>query len=184
MKLRRRAWQEREVCSTSRRWAALAERRPLGPRGARADASCWRAIRDAIETVLTPHQRARLRRARAQRACRSTSSPSASAPPAARSTRRCTTPARKLRAALERRLTDDEPQRLDRCWARRREVGCDECFDQLDEYVELELAARTPTPRCRGCAPTSTAARPAARTTTPCATSFWPSPSPCPARRR
>jgi hypothetical protein len=33
--------------------------------------------------------------------------------------------------ALERLLGPAEP-----------EVGCDECFDQLDRYVELELAGR------------------------------------------
>jgi hypothetical protein len=29
------------------------------------------------------------------------------------------------------------------------ELSCEECFEALDTYVELELAGRTPTPRYR-----------------------------------
>jgi hypothetical protein len=36
-----------------------------------------------------------------------------------------------LKQALGRLLGPDEP-----------EVGCDECFEQLDHYVELEVAGR------------------------------------------
>ncbi len=45
------------------------------------------------------------------------------------------------------------------------EVGCDECFELLDRYVELELAGPTRTPPSRASARTSPAARPAARST-------------------
>ena len=51
------------------------------------------------------------------------------------------------------------------------EVTCDECFELLDEYVELELRGATPTSASPGCARTSRAALPATRTTTACATS-------------
>jgi len=34
-----------------------------------------------------------------------------------------------LKQAIDRLLGPDEP-----------EIGCDECFDELDRYVELELA--------------------------------------------
>ena len=40
-----------------------------------------------------------------------------------------------LRQALGRLLGPPEP-----------EVGCDECFEQLDRYVELELAGADPQP--------------------------------------
>ena len=46
------------------------------------------------------------------------------------------------------------------------ELTCEDCFEELDRYVELELAGRDATPSCRACGRTSRAARPAARTTT------------------
>ena len=94
---------------------------------------------------------------------------------------------RKLRAALagrglsstDRRRDDHEPTRTDdhgRCARCSAPPGpsstCEECFEQLDRYVELELAgARRRRGDARACARTSRAARPAARTTTACARS-------------
>jgi hypothetical protein len=43
------------------------------------------------------------------------------------------------------------------------ELLCDECFEKLDEYVELQLGGAT---RFPGCAPTSRAVPPATRITT------------------
>ena len=66
-----------------------------------------------------------------------------------------------LKQALGRLLGPAEP-----------EIGCDECFDQLDRYVELELAGRRDRRRdSRASEPTSTAAPPAARSTRACARS-------------
>ena len=31
------------------------------------------------------------------------------------------------------------------------EVGCDACFEELDRYVELEIAGEDATPRCLAC---------------------------------
>ena len=44
------------------------------------------------------------------------------------------------------------------------EIGCDACFEELDRYVELELAGRDAA-AAPAFAPTSKAARPAARST-------------------
>ena len=53
-----------------------------------------------------------------------------------------------------------------------RELGCDECFDELDRYVELELAgASSRTGSYPGWRHTCAAARPARRSTRACATS-------------
>ena len=54
---------------------------------------------------------------------------------------------------IEGLLSPDEP-----------EVGCDECFADLDRYVELELAGEDPTPRSPASAPTWPAAWPARST--------------------
>jgi hypothetical protein len=48
------------------------------------------------------------------------------------------------------------------------EVTCEECFELLDEYVELELKGADADTRVPGCAPTSTAAPHAARNTRAC----------------
>ena len=48
------------------------------------------------------------------------------------------------------------------------ELGCDACFDELDRYVELEAAGADADAAIPGCARISTAARPAARSTTAC----------------
>ena len=51
------------------------------------------------------------------------------------------------------------------------EVSCEECFERLDEYVELELAGEDADGRVPGHARAPrAAARPAARTTRACAT--------------
>src|SRR5215217_4189269 len=50
------------------------------------------------------------------------------------------------------------------------EVGCDECFAELDRYVELELTGADPDAQLPDSGPTSPAAWPAARSTRACAT--------------
>ena len=52
------------------------------------------------------------------------------------------------------------------------ELLCDECFDRIDEYVELELRGADADAVIRGCAPTSRAVPPVTRTTTACASSY------------
>ena len=50
-------------------------------------------------------------------------------------------------------MTSDEQQRevLERLLGpRESEVGCDECFELIDEYVELELAGLDPAARLPG----------------------------------
>jgi RNA polymerase sigma-70 factor, ECF subfamily len=57
VKVRRRAWQDREVPLEAEGWARLADLRPSPDSGAET-AELVGAVRDAIATVLTPHQRA------------------------------------------------------------------------------------------------------------------------------
>ena len=45
------------------------------------------------------------------------------------------------------------------------QVSCEECFERLDEYVEMELEGADAETRVRGCGPTSRAAPHAPRTT-------------------
>ena len=45
------------------------------------------------------------------------------------------------------------------------EVGCDTCFDEVDRFVELELAEEDADAANPGCAPTSPAAPHVARST-------------------
>jgi RNA polymerase sigma-70 factor, ECF subfamily len=56
VKARRRAWQGREVALEDESWRRLADARPSAQRRVE-DAELLRAIADAIETALTPHQR-------------------------------------------------------------------------------------------------------------------------------
>jgi RNA polymerase sigma-70 factor (ECF subfamily) len=57
VKLRRRAWQGREVLLEPDAWPALADRRG-SPQDALEGDEMMRALRSAIDGVLTPHQRA------------------------------------------------------------------------------------------------------------------------------
>ena len=56
VKARRRAWQGREVMLDDRAWPAFADDSP-SPQHALEDAELLRAVRDAVQTELTPHQR-------------------------------------------------------------------------------------------------------------------------------
>ena len=59
------------------------------------------------------------------------------------------------------------------------EIGCDECFEQLDRYVDLQVAGHDADAALPGSAqPTCTAAPPAARSTRACAP--WSARSPNP----
>jgi RNA polymerase sigma-70 factor, ECF subfamily len=57
VKARRRAWQGREVALDDEGWSVLAVR-DNGPGADAETAELLRAVRDAIDTALTPHQRA------------------------------------------------------------------------------------------------------------------------------
>jgi RNA polymerase sigma-70 factor (ECF subfamily) len=57
VKLRRRAWQGREVLLEPETWSAFADRRG-SPQEALEGDEMMRALRSAIDGVLTPHQRA------------------------------------------------------------------------------------------------------------------------------
>jgi len=48
------------------------------------------------------------------------------------------------------------------------ELSCEQCFEVLDRYIELELADSMLPRRCRACEPISRAALPATRTTAAC----------------
>ena len=76
---------------------------------------------------------------------------------------------RDLGPTLKRLLGPNEP-----------EIGCDECFAQLDRYVELELAGAHADESCPACAPTLPAVPPAPRSTRACA--HCSSSMPCPER--
>ena len=65
-----------------------------------------------------------------------------------------------LRQALGRLRGPDGP-----------EVGCETCFEELDRYVELELAGADADAAVPVCGPTSTAARRAGRSTRACSRS-------------
>ena len=71
---------------------------------------------------------------------------------------------------MDKRMNDDTLKRL--LGPAEPELLCDECFEKIDEYVELELQGATPTSGSRECARTSRAAPPATRTTRACASSY------------
>jgi RNA polymerase sigma-70 factor (ECF subfamily) len=56
VKARRRAWQDREVTLDEDAWPAVGDRGPSAQQVVE-DAELLRAVRDAIRTALTPHQR-------------------------------------------------------------------------------------------------------------------------------
>ncbi len=56
VKLRRRAWQDREISLEPEHWDLIGDPRPAPDESAQTDALI-RAVRDAIRTKLTPHQR-------------------------------------------------------------------------------------------------------------------------------
>ena len=170
VKARRRAWEEREVSAPDRDW------RSLGPSAQQMleEAELLAVVGDAVRTRLTPHQRT-VFTAAPSTTSRSTCSPSGWAPPAARSTSRCTTRVascaprwpRPRRRRRERRA----PPRPRRAPHRSRRSG-----DRLPGVLRATRRVRRPRARgrdadrrCRACAPISTAAAPAARSTTACA---------------
>ena len=112
-------------------------------------------LQKAIDEVLTPHQR-RVLVALAVNGVPIDVLAERLTPTAARSTRPCTTPGGSCagiwtsagsRSTTGWRRSDDGTTRSEADAgpaprARGPEVGCDECFEQLDRYVELELAGR------------------------------------------
>ena len=76
----------------------------------------------------------------------------------------------------ETKRADDEPLLKRLLGPDGPELSCEECFEQLDRYVELELSgADADAGGARACARTSQGARPATRTTAACAR--WSRPS-------
>jgi RNA polymerase sigma-70 factor (ECF subfamily) len=93
VKVRRRAWQGREVPLEADGWAQLLERR-TSPAADAETSELLAAVRDAKCRGVDSASARRARRHHPQMACRSTSSPSGSRRHAAPSTRRSTTRAR------------------------------------------------------------------------------------------
>ena len=153
VKLRKRAWQGARCRSSPRAGTLFGERatssRTRGEQGELLARCRTRSTRCSRPTSGRCSSRWR------STASRSTSSPSGSARPAAPSTRRCTTRGASFGRYLaeqwfvldhSRRGTDERPdlkQALGRLLGPAGpEVGCDECFEQLDRYVELEWPGR------------------------------------------
>ncbi len=57
VRVRRRAWQEREVVLGADRWLELGDRDAAGPHQRAEEAELFAAVRHAIATALTPHRR-------------------------------------------------------------------------------------------------------------------------------
>ena len=102
VKLRRRAWQGREVPLEPETWSLFSSA-GLEPDEELEQSELLTTLQRAVAEVLTPHQR-RVLVALALNGVPSTSLPSASARRVARSTRRCTTPA----ASCARHLDEEE----------------------------------------------------------------------------
>ena len=162
-KMRRRAWQGREVVPAPEDWPS--RRRGPTPAADAETTELLEGLRDAI-AASSPCTSATCCSRSPSTACRSTSSPSGSG-----TTRgalyKTLHDARRKPAALPREprtMSDDHP----RLRPREPELSCEECFERLDEYVEHELRSADAEARAPGCPPTSRAARPAARTSRAC----------------
>jgi RNA polymerase sigma-70 factor, ECF subfamily len=117
-KVRRRAWQGREIPLEEEAWSVLADVSGAAEQRAE-DAELFAALREEIQGSLSNHQRTVLV-AVALNDVRSTSSPSASVPPVALSTRRSTTPA--ASCAPRSPSADSNPEMIERrIYERRRE---------------------------------------------------------------
>ena len=151
VKLRRRAWQEREVPMEQDGWD-LVSSVGLQPDQEVEQAELLAAIQQAIDLVLSPHQRRVLDRPRRQRGAdrRSRRAPrhdagSALQDPARRPTQAASA-ARRRRifprldtggTAMTQPALAPLVERL--LGPAAAEIGCDACFDELDRYVDLEL---------------------------------------------
>ena len=160
VKLRGRAWQRRELPLDPESWTLVPSGDP-GPAEKAEKGALLAAITRGIETVLTPQQRTRARRARARRRTDRRPRRAARDDPRRALQVRARRPG-KLRAHLTRRGWNlergpDAPGRD----ARRllgpgeAELGCDACFAELDRYVELELAGEDAGRLVPGMRPTS-----------------------------
>ena len=151
VKLRRRAWQGRELPLEPESWTLVPSREP-GPVETAEQSALLAAIQEGIETVLTPRQRTVLvalalngvpidvlaerlgthpRRALQDRARRTAQASNASDEGGLRP--------RRLRGG--NRMTPELSSELVRLLGPgEAELGCDACFAELDRYVELELA--------------------------------------------
>ena len=151
VKLRRRAWQGRELPLEPESWTLVPGREP-GPVETAEQSALLAAIQEGIETVLTPRQRTVLRRSRAQRHShrRPGRAPRHHPRRALQNRARRTAQAsnasdeggfrpRRLRGG--NRMTPELSSELVRLLGGgEAELGCDACFAELDRYVELGLA--------------------------------------------
>jgi RNA polymerase sigma-70 factor (ECF subfamily) len=134
VKLRRRAWQGRELPLEPETWG-LFESEGLGPEAELEQSELLQAVQAAIAEELTPRQREVLVALALNGvpidvlAERMDTTRAASCAQSWRSRELTERP--ELKQALGRLLGPAEP-----------EVGCDACFDELDRYVELELAGK------------------------------------------
>ena len=177
VRLRRRAWQEREVVLEPEVWPLMADAGQSPQRQAEAN-ELMAAVTDSIDCCLTEHQREvlvalALERGAARRALGSAEHDARR--PLQDPSRRTAKAAHRTgdeglcprldlaEKIMDRHTNDNTLKRL--LGPAEREVLCDECFERLDEYVELELQGERADERLPGCAPTSRAAPPAARTT-------------------
>jgi RNA polymerase sigma-70 factor, ECF subfamily len=149
VKVRRRAWHDREVPLESDGWARLADHRPSPARDAEA-VELIGAVGLAIAEALTPHQRTVLIAVTLNDvpidvlAERLSTARSPLQDPARRA-QEAEGPARGRRPRLGPHTGRSDPVNdllRGLLGPGRPELTCDECFDQLDRYVELELGDR------------------------------------------
>ena len=160
MKLRKRAWQGREVPLEPEAWTLFSSAGLAARRWRPEQASCCATLQRAIADVLTPHQRRVLVALALNGVPIDVLAEPSRHQRAARSTRRCTTHVESSAATWTsaaypfnrlRRRRDRAPRSRKRPRSERDTgplLGPDElpklgamlCFDQLDRYVGLELA--------------------------------------------
>ena len=185
--MRRRAWHGREVTLEAEGWARLRRSRLLARTTTPRRPSCW-APSATPSPRRSPPTSARCSSPSPSTTCRSTCSPSGCRPRAAPSTRRCTTRAASCAPASRKRgldpdLQDSErlamgPGRPTTCSPARvlgpagPELTCEQCFEQLDRYVELELAGADADAAVPGMSAHLTGC-PACRRTTRASSRWW-----------
>ncbi len=152
VKLRKRAWQGREVPVEPDVWE-LYSSADLEPDAEAEQSELLATVQEAIAEVLTPHQRRVLVALAlngvpidvlAERLGTTRGALYKTLHDARRKLRAASGRLRTRRRLRERRNTVTDPK-LEQALARvlgpaEPEVGCEACFDELDRYVELELA--------------------------------------------
>ena len=166
VKLRKRSWQGREVPLEPETWSLFTSA-GIDPDEEVEQSELLTTLQEAIADVLTPHQR-RVLVALALNGVPIDVLAERLSTNRGALTRRCTTRGASCAGTSTskvclfthywRRRTDGatgtQASTRPAPRTRRAEVGCDVCFDELDRYVELEVAGRTPTPPSPACART------------------------------